>query len=167
MIRREPGLIAPGEVSFIAHALCLPSRDPEDRKRHDAEVEAIAVKVAWSHEENLGARVRDVSKPDRARLAGLTDNPGFDLLSLHPDGQELAIEVKGRAGIGSIEVSDNEWAKALNLRERYWLFVVYDCASPHPRLRRIQDPFGRLLAAPKGGVIIDSREILAAAEGGR
>ncbi len=52
------------------------------------------------------------------------------------------------------------------LREKYWLYVVYDCGTAHPRLLRIQDPFGRLLARLKGSVLIDADEILAAAEGG-
>ncbi|MBW1953897.1 MAG: DUF3883 domain-containing protein, partial [Deltaproteobacteria bacterium] len=36
-----------------------------------------------------------------------------------------------------MEISENEWARACNLREDYWLYVVYDCASPNPRLLRI------------------------------
>jgi hypothetical protein len=38
IIRREPTLLMPGEVTFLAHALVVPSSDPEDRKRHDAEI---------------------------------------------------------------------------------------------------------------------------------
>ncbi len=83
---------------------------------------------------------------------------------MRPAGGERAIEVKGRAAIGDIELTENEWAKACNLRERYWLYVVYECASPHPRLLRVQDPFANLLVRAKGGVVIDEREILAVAE---
>lgn len=164
VLRREPELIAPGEVTFLAHASVVPSSDPEDRLRHDEAIEAIAVRVAWAYEEASGAVVKDVSTSELARAAGLTDHPGFDLLSIHPDGEERAIEVKGRAGIGDIEVTENEWAKACNLRDRYWLYVVYDCATPHPRLLRIQDPFGKLIVRAKGGVIIGEREIFEAAE---
>lgn len=63
-----------------------------------------------------------------------------------------------------MEVTENEWVKACNLRDRYWLYVVYDCASPHPRLLRVQDPFANLLVRAKGGVVIDEREIFAATE---
>ena len=49
VLRREPELVAPGQVTFIAHALVVPSSDPEDQKRHDAEVERIAMQVAWAH----------------------------------------------------------------------------------------------------------------------
>jgi hypothetical protein len=166
VVRREPELIAPGRVTFIAHALVVPSSDPEDQKRHDAEVEQIAMHVARAHEEVAGATVKDVHTPELARAAGLPDNPGFDLLSIRPGGEKRAIEVKGRAGVGEVEVSANEWAKACNLRQGYWLFVVYDCATPNPRLLRVQDPFGNLLAKAAGGVLIDARAIQEAAVGG-
>jgi hypothetical protein len=61
----------------------LPSDYLEDQKRFDAQVEAIAMRIALAHEEANGAIVKDVSKPNLARAAGLTDNPGFDLLSQH------------------------------------------------------------------------------------
>ncbi len=100
--------------------------------------------------------------PDLARAAGLPDNPGFDLLSHRPGNENRAIEVKGRAGAGDIEVSANEWAKACNLRDGYWLYAVYDCATPSPRLVRVQDPFGRLLAKSKGSVLIGVSQVLEA-----
>ena len=56
------------------------------------------------------------------------------------------IEVKGRARAGAVEITDNEWAAACNQRNDYWLYVVFDCATPHPRLVRVRDPFGKLLA---------------------
>ena len=163
-LRREPELIAPGSVTFLAHALVVPSSDPADKKQQDAEVERIAVQVASAYEEANGATVRDVSTPDRARAAGLTDHPGFDLLSHRADGEKRPIEVKGRAGVADIELTENEWAKACNLRDRYWLYVVYDCASPNPRMLRVRDPFGKLLAKSRGGVTIGGREIFEAAE---
>ncbi|MCG3126042.1 MAG: RNA polymerase-associated protein RapA [Phycisphaerae bacterium] len=163
-LRAEPAEILPGEIRFLAHALVVPSADPEDRKRHDAEVEAIAMQVATVYEEALGATVRDVSTPPKARAAGLSDSPGFDLLSIYPSGERRAIEVKGRAAIGDVEVTENEWAKACNLRDGYWLYVVFNCASQHPQVTRVRDPFGKLLVRAKGGVVIDESAIFAAAE---
>ena len=90
-----------------------------------------------------------MSRPAQARRAGLADWPGFDLLSTRAAGERRCIEVKGRAGTGSVEVSDNEWAKACNLRDQYWLYVVYDCATPRPRLHRVRDPFAKLLAGSR------------------
>ncbi len=149
----------PGEISFVAHALVVPSTDPAVREMYDVNVEMVAMKVAQAFEEANGSRVQDVHTPDLARAAGLPDNPGFDILSLRSENQKLAIEVKGRAGTGNIEVSANEWAKACNMGSVYWFYVVYDCATPNPRLVRVQDPFGSLLAKSKGSVIISAKEI--------
>ena len=168
-LAREPDLIGPGAIEFLAHALVVPSADPEDVKRHDAEVEKIAMDLARAFEEAAGATVKDVHTPELARAAGLTDNPGFDLLSeprseprpsgSGPVGPTKAIEVKGRAGTGDVEVTANEWARAANLRDGYWLYVVYDCATPAPRLVRVRDPFGSLLAKAKGSVLLSAGAI--------
>jgi len=164
MLRREPDELGNYDVCFIAHALVIPSNDPEDVKRYDREVEMIAMRVAWGHEEGLGADVKDVSKPDLARLAGLGDFPGFDLFSKRKDGLVLCIEVKGRAEVGDVELSENEWVKAYNHRDSYWLYVVFGCATSTPRLLRVRDPFGRLIANPRGGVRIGEDSIYSAAE---
>jgi hypothetical protein len=163
-LRREPELIAPGHLTFLAHALIVPSVNPEDLQRHDAEVEKIAMDIARAYEEAAGAVVKDVHTPELARAAGLNDNPGFDQLSIRPTGERRAIEVKGRAGTGDIEVSSNEWARAANLRDGYWIYAVYDCATPTPRLARVQDPFGTLLAKAKGSVLISAGEIIEASD---
>ena len=167
----EASLIGPGEAKMIAHALVLPTEEREERQRHDSNIEAVAMELARAHEEAAGAAVRDVSRPALARRQGLGDWPGFDLRSLYPaaphrQAEDRAIEVKGRAGSGAIEVSENEWAAACNLRGRYWLYVVYDCATPRPRLVKVRDPFGRLLAKARGSVVISSTEILSAADDG-
>jgi len=165
VMKREPDLIEPGSLTFVAHALVVPSSEPTDIKEHDINVEMVAMRVARAFEEAAGAKVQDVHTPELARAAGLPDNPGFDLLSVRP-GNDLpaapgaaqagkrAIEVKGRAETGDIEVSANEWAKACNMRQGYWLYAVYDCATPRPRLVRVQDPFGSLFARAKGSVLI-------------
>ena len=170
LLEAEPSLIEPGDTAMIAHALVVPTDDPEERQRHDAEVELIAMDLARAHEEAAGATVRDVSRPVLARREGLGDWPGFDLRALRLAGAQgpvvdRAIEVKGRAGSGAVEVSENEWAAACNLRDRYWLYVVFDCGTPRPRLVKVRDPFGRLLARAKGSVVITESEILSATAG--
>lgn len=159
----ETDAITLGEISFVAHALVVPSVDADDAKQFDANVEAVALRFAVAHEEGFGAKVRNVSKALLARAAGLGDWPGFDLLSDRPNGQRC-IEVKGRADTGEVFMSDNEWAKAANLRDRYWLYVILDCASPAPRLLRVNDPFGSLTGSAKGGVTLKVGDILAMAE---
>jgi len=164
ILRREPELVEIGEVTLLAHALVLPSTDPADRERHDQEIERIAMQVARAHEESLDAKVDDVSTPELARLAGFEKPPGFDLLSHRPSGEKRCIEVKGRRAVGDIELTENEWAKAANLRQDYWLYTVYDCATARPRLLRVQDPFVKLLVRAKGGVIIGEANVFEVAE---
>jgi SNF2 family DNA or RNA helicase len=161
--RREVELIQPGEVEILATALVQPSQNPEDIKARDLEVERIAMEIAIAAETARGADVRDVSTPPKARLAGLTDYPGFDLLSRRL-GDERGIEVKGRVGTGEIELTENEWAKACNLRERYWLYVVFNCGSAKPRLFRVQDPFAKLIAKTRGNILISYGDIARSAE---
>lgn len=166
VLRREAELVEAGEVTFLAHALVLPSDDPQDLERHDKEVERTAMQVAWAYEESEGAVVYDVSTPEKASLAGLERWPGFDLLSKRRDGEQRCIEVKGRRAVGDVELKENEWVKAANLRGQYWLYVAYDCATSYPRLLRVQDPFAKLLIRAKGGVIVDASSVFEAAEVG-
>ena len=161
--RHEPELVRLEVGELLALALIIPSDSPEDAKRRDDEIEAIAVRYVTSFEEAVGAIVTDVSLPERAIAAGLTERPGFDLLSRRPDGSELCIEVKGRARVGDVDVSENEWAKACNLRDRYWLYVVFDCAAAEPRLERVCDPFAKLLTSHRG-VVVSAESIIESAE---
>ena len=142
----EAEQVRAGEFEFLAHALVVPAREPEDMERFDVQVEKVAMEVAAAFEERRGACVQDVSRPEPARRAGLPDWPGFDILSVDSENERRNIEVKGRARAGAVEITDNEWAAACNLRDDYWLYVVFDCATPHPRLVRVRDPFGKLLA---------------------
>ncbi|NLF19759.1 MAG: DUF3883 domain-containing protein [Lentisphaerae bacterium] len=166
IIRREPELLVPGNTDFIAHALVVPSAAKADRERLDANVEQIAMNLVKAFEEASGADVRFVHTPELARAAGLPENPGFDILSVRPGDARRCIEVKGRASIGEIEVTDNEWARACNLRDEYWLYVAYHCATPTPQLVRVQDPFDKLLVRPFSKSQTVTRTITATVESG-
>ena len=124
-----------GEVDLIALALLLPAHhaaggvEPEREPARDDDIETIAVEVATKYETDRG--VDFIKSVER-------DNVGFDLLSLKGL-ERRCIEVKGRAGVGAVELTWSEYAKAAELGHDYWLYVVLDCAST-PRLYRIQDP---------------------------
>ncbi len=164
VIEREPLLIVPGEITFLAHALAVPSSDPEDLLRYAANVEAVAVQEARAYEEGLGATVLDVSTAERALAAGLGAWPGFDLLSLRPSGERVAIEVKGRAEFGSVELTENEYIQACQQQDHYWLYAVFECAKPQPRLCRVQNPFRKLIFNEKKRFVIQDGAIFAAEE---
>jgi hypothetical protein len=75
-----------------------------------------------------------------------SDTRGFDLISrrLVSDTARVPIEsrfieVKGRAAIGEIALTANEYKTAQRLGDDYWLYVVFNCASP-PQVTTIQNP---------------------------
>ncbi|MDR0827628.1 MAG: DUF3883 domain-containing protein [Desulfovibrio sp.] len=148
----EPDKVLPGSVTFIAHALVLPEVEcaGDDAWRQD-NIEALAMNAVRSYESDFGD-VRPVHTAALARAQGLQDYPGFDVLSFRSaDGgkrERRCIEVKGTRGSEAVEMSENEWDRAMNLRSEYWLYVVAECASPTPRLIRIQDPAWKLLVRP-------------------
>ena len=49
------------------------------------------------------------------------------------------VEVKGRAGVGEVALTTNEYHTALRLKRDYWLYAVFNCASK-PVAHGIQDP---------------------------
>lgn len=102
----------------------------------DEEIEKIAVDEVRKFEESQGWVVESVEK----------ENRGFDLISRKPHPHDdktfievKFIEVKGRATIGEIAVTSNEYKTAERLHKDYWLYVVYNCASK-PAIHTIQDP---------------------------
>ena len=113
--------IVRGDVTIIGSALLLPlpipaigdGRSGSEHGRSDHEIEQIAVRIARRYERARGATVKSVEQ----------DYVGFDLLSLL--GQERrCIEVKGRAGVGRVELTWSEFAKSQELGDDYWLYVV-------------------------------------------
>jgi superfamily II DNA or RNA helicase/DNA-binding XRE family transcriptional regulator len=144
-------------VSFerVALALVIPDVRPEARQFYDLDVERLAVRLALNYEQDrCRARVFDVSSPSLAR--------GYDLESHRPGGEVVAIEVKGRSGRGPVTLTDNEWPTAANLRKRYWLYVVLDCAT-QPRLYRVQDPI-RLAFSTRQSFVLSTGDIIKEAE---
>ncbi len=130
-LRREREL-AIADLTLIGSALVLPHPEREQFAPmvRDEEIEHIAMKEAMNYERAQGWIPEDVSAEDR----------GFDILSRHPEsGQVRFIEVKGRAGVGPVALTPNEYKTAERLRADYWLYVVFDCAT-RPRLIPVQDP---------------------------
>jgi superfamily II DNA or RNA helicase len=135
--------LARGDVTLLGSALLVPLPAPESvgdgldgPGLADHDIEDIAVRVAWHYEEGRGASIRSLE----------AQNVGFDLLSQRGL-ERRCIEVKGRAGVGRVELTWSEFAKSQELSDDYWLYVVLDCARPDPRLYRVQDPARALAGA--------------------
>ena len=133
-----------GFASSLTPFVVPAGRDDDTRVEERAEEIAVRIATGWEHDR--GARVQDVSRPALARAAGLPDWPGFDLLAHPPDGEPRCIEVKGRAGRTAIQMELNEWKQAFHFGDRYWLYVVLDCATRAPTLVRVQNPFEKIFA---------------------
>lgn len=100
------------------------------------EIEKIAIQAVIEYEEARGWQVVSVEK----------ENRGFDLISRQIDsGDPLKasavrfIEVKGRANVGEVALTTNEYKTAERLKRDYWLYVVFNCALS-PEVHTIQDP---------------------------
>ena len=130
-------------VSNIQHVgaawvLPHPDRDTPSIKPmvSDPEIEKIAVDAVIAYEEARGWKVQSVE----------SENRGFDLISRrpHPEDPETAvevrfIEVKGRSHVGEVALTTNEYKTAERLKNDYWLYVVFNCATA-PEVHTIKDP---------------------------
>lgn len=155
LLHQEIALLDLAPVTVYARALVLPLPPEEVQRRRDVQAEKVALRVVRDFEESQGATVEDVSDPNLAN--------GYDLRSFRTDGTVRYIEVKGRAGLDQVDLTENEWRQAANHRDKYWLYTVYHCETATPQLHRIPDPFGTLLAK-SGGVVISAAQVLANAE---
>jgi hypothetical protein len=117
------------EVVGTALILPLPIKSEEARPRRDEEIERIAMEVAMAYERQTERRPEDVSQ----------ENLGFDIRSWGQDRSIRYIEVKGRAGVGAVWLTPNEWQIAQRFGQGYWLYIVVNAATD-PQLKRIEDP---------------------------
>jgi superfamily II DNA or RNA helicase len=102
----------------------------------DDEIERIAVEHVTRMLEADGWKVKSVE----------AENRGFDLIATRCDlADPLAtlgvrfIEVKGRAGVGEVALTTNEYRTAERLGNDYWLYAVFNCATK-PEAHAVQDP---------------------------
>ena len=148
-----------GPVRHVASCLVLPPNTafdsfPELAAEQDAglkrRVELAAENIVVAYEE---ARSRECERVGRLKI-------GFDIRSLAaPDPQTgyrdpvagvRRIEVKGRRAGRPIRLTTNEWYKAQQLGDTYWLYVVWDpLENPDAMPVMIQNPAKHLDYAKK------------------
>jgi hypothetical protein len=138
-LRKEENLTI-SDIQLIGRAWVLPH--PERASAtfagmvRDTEIERIAVEAVMAAERARGWVVESVE----------SENRGFDLISRRPHKEDPKtfievrfIEVKGRAGVGDVALTANEFKTAERLKKDYWLYVVYNCATS-PQVHTVQDP---------------------------
>jgi superfamily II DNA or RNA helicase len=119
----------------VGYTLARPSGEAQADLRFAA-IEQIAVQAAIAFEEARGCKVVSVEN----------DTRGFDLISRRASSdiarepiETRFIEVKGRAAVGEIALTANEYKTAQRLTDDYWLYVVFNCGS-QPQVTTIQNP---------------------------
>jgi len=144
-----------GPVRHVVTAIVLPSTgaaarqleqlaediDPEIRRRSEKAAEDLVVAYET-------ARVWECERVGHLKI-------GFDVRSLGPADAQTGyrdpvegirrIEVKGRSRGQPIRLTTNEWYKATQLGDTYWLYVVWDpLGTPDPEPLRIRNPVKHL-----------------------
>jgi hypothetical protein len=115
--------------------------DPEIRRRSETAAEDLV----------LAYEISRGWEPERVGHLKI----GFDIRSLGPADPQTGyrdpvqgirrIEVKGRTRGHSIRLTTNEWYKAAQLGDSYWLYVVWDpVGRPDREPLRIQNPVKHL-----------------------
>jgi superfamily II DNA or RNA helicase len=120
----------------VGYSITRPGDNETQAELRFAAIEEIAVREAIAYEEARGCRVESVE----------TDTRGFDLISRRKVAEATQerietrfIEVKGRAALGEIALTANEYKTAQRLGDDYWLYVVFNCASK-PEVTLIRNP---------------------------
>lgn len=123
----EPRIL--GVAALLSHVEGQIGKPIAASMRRDEEVERAAVDYVMEYEASQGRQAEDLSVEKRP----------YDIISRGPEGETRYIEVKGRAGVGDVELGEREWLTAENLAENYWLYVVTN-AIKDPQLHIVQDP---------------------------
>lgn len=143
VIRKEKSLTM-SMPSFLGIIRALPLPQTGQLMHRDEEIERLGMQIAMEFERAAGRQPEDVSK----------DNLGFDIRSKDGAGKSRYIEVKARAGIGAVALTQNEWFKAQRLASDYYLYVVWNAAEiPSPRPLVVQDPARTLTVDEKVEIV--------------
>lgn len=113
---------------FVCAVRVVPASLP-DGMVSNAEIERIGMQMTLQYEREQGRTPEDVS----------AQNLGFDVRSTDTAGKKRYIEVKARAGVGPVALTQNEWFKARRFQDDYYLYAVLNAAH-EPQLYRIQNP---------------------------
>lgn len=142
MIEKERNLTMSMPV-FLGVIRVKPATEVEEAMQRDEEIERVGMAMAVKYEKDAGRVPEDVSK----------ENLGFDIRSTDTEGKVRYVEVKARASVGSIALTQNEWFKAQRLGNDYYLYVVWNSGTPDPKLLIIQNPAVNLKVEEKVEVV--------------
>ncbi len=122
--------------TFVGAIGVRPATDDAETKpamHNRLEIEQIGMERATCYEKAQNCTVEDVS----------AENLGFDLRSKTPDGKIRCIEVKARSDRAPVVLTSNEWFRAKQLKDDYFLYIVLNAAT-QPKLYIIQNPANQI-----------------------
>lgn len=159
LIKREKSLTL-NTPTFLGIIQVIPPNVIQDEMRENTVSEKAAMDVTMKYETKHNRTPRDVSK-----IIG----PGYDVKSIDKDGNTRYIEVKGRVGVGAVALSKNEWFKAKQLGDDYYLYVVWN-TKDYPQIELtpliIQNPAANLNPKLNIHYLVDASEIKEKSDGG-
>ena len=126
--------LGPTRVIGVAVVFSLVEPPTEDLQDERPDIGAKAEALAQAYEARQGRRATNVS--------GEHDQYPYDLHSTGPGGTRC-IEVKGTT-TGNVKLSENQRRAARRLEKSYYLYIVRDPLSDHPRLTIIRDPLSKM-----------------------
>jgi hypothetical protein len=117
-----------GYLHFVKLSSKIPEEIPEDVKR---EIEKKAIKKVLADEKAEG----------RTPFL-MPETEHYDIKSINlSTGEIRLIEVKGHKGLEIYaELTEEEAKVAAKEKENYWLYIVYDIGSEHPKVLKFQNP---------------------------
>lgn len=130
-------VLPPGETASAQLDAYFEELDPEIRRRCELAAEDVVIAYEVS-------RQWETERVGHLKI-------GFDIRSLSPADSQTGyrdpvqgirrIEVKGRKRGQPVRLTTNEWYKATQLGDTYWLYVVWDpLANPDPLPVMVQNP---------------------------
>ncbi|RKY28141.1 MAG: helicase [Candidatus Omnitrophota bacterium] len=114
---------------FVGIIRVKPKETKDTALASDEEIEKIGMQIAFEYEKKHGRNPEDVS----------SENLGFDIRSTDAQGNIRYIEVKARAEVGDVVLTQNAWIKAKRFGEDYYLYVVLN-VSTKPELYIVRNP---------------------------
>jgi SNF2 family DNA or RNA helicase len=127
-IAREKNLVM-GMPRFVGIIRIIPTSAVGEAMRSNERIEQIGMETGIAFERANNREPDDVAD----------QNLGFDIRSIDKEGNIRYIEVKARADVGAVALTQNEWFKANRLGDDYYLYVVLKAASK-PELHIFNNP---------------------------
>jgi len=126
---KKESTLAMSMPRFLGIIMVQPIEHINAAMKSDREIERIGMDISMKYERENGRFPEDVS----------LEKLGFDIRSRYTDGKVIYIEVKARAGLANVSLTQNEWFKAKRFKDDYYLYVVLNARS-RPELYIVQNP---------------------------